>query len=65
LHEPKAEAAEVEEILGLLKSRMERIQAGWVPAREVAFGDADKIPELPKGATPAQAAAWTIVPASS
>jgi mono/diheme cytochrome c family protein len=57
----KPKPAEVDEILGLLNSSMERVAAGWVPAKEVAFGASEKMPELPEGATPTQAAAWTIV----
>ena len=33
---------------------------GDEPARVVAFGDADKLPSLPPGTNPNDAAAWTI-----
>jgi hypothetical protein len=54
-------AAELEEIKRLLKFSRERAAEGWIPAREVAFGDANRTTELPKGATPTEAAAWTVV----
>ena len=34
---------------------------GWVSGREVATGDATKVPPVPRGATPTDAAAWTVV----
>ena len=54
-------AAEMDEILTLLKSRQVRVAEGWVSAKDLAFADAKKMPELPAGVTPAQAAAWTVV----
>ena len=53
--------AEVDEILSLFNSRKARIAEGWMSAKEVATGDAEKLPQLPPGTTPADAAAWTIV----
>ncbi len=52
---------EREEVLALLKSRRERIADGWLNAREISTGDAAKLPELPAGTTPQDAAAWTLV----
>jgi hypothetical protein len=53
--------AEVREVVKLYESRRVRIAEGWLSAKEVATGDAGKTPELPAGATPAEAAAWTVV----
>ena len=39
----------------------QRIADGWLDAREVATGSSDTIPSLPPGATPQDAAAWTLV----
>jgi hypothetical protein len=52
--------AEVDAILDLLHSREARIAEGWLPARELAVGEAE-LPELPPGTNPRQLAAWTIV----
>jgi hypothetical protein len=54
-------SAECDEILALLGSRRERLADGWLNAREVATGDPAKLPALPPGATPQDAAAWTLV----
>jgi hypothetical protein len=51
---------ESSEIKKLLKSRKEYIAEGWVSAKELAFGEDGKIPELPKGLNPNDVAAWTI-----
>jgi len=53
--------AERDEILALLRSRRARLADGWLNAREVATGDAAKLPVLPPHATPQDAAAWTLV----
>jgi hypothetical protein len=53
--------AEVEEILKLYQSRRARIAEGWLAPKEVATGDVAKMPELPEGTNPAEAAAWTVV----
>jgi mono/diheme cytochrome c family protein len=47
-------------ILNLLQSRRQRLAEGWLNPREVATGDPAKLPELPAGATPQDAAAWTM-----
>ena len=47
-------------ILTLLQSRRQRLAEGWLNPREVATGDPAKLPELPSGATPQDAAAWTM-----
>ncbi|MBM4074075.1 MAG: DUF1553 domain-containing protein [Planctomycetes bacterium] len=53
--------AESDEILALLKSRRQRLAEGWLSIREVATGDATKLPELPPQTTPQDAAAWSLV----
>ncbi|HEX7859866.1 MAG TPA: DUF1553 domain-containing protein [Verrucomicrobiae bacterium] len=55
-----ATSAETETILELLRSREARIAEGWLPARELAAGDA-ALPQLPSGTNPRQLAAWTVV----
>ena len=54
-------AAEREEVLSLLRSRRQRIADGWLNPREIATGDASRLPTLPANATPQDAAAWTIL----
>jgi hypothetical protein len=56
-----ATKAEVDEVLALLKSRRAKLADGWLNAREIATGDPAKLPALPPGATPQDAAAWTLV----
>jgi hypothetical protein len=53
--------AEVGEVVSLLRSQRQRVADGWISSREIATGDATKLPEVPKGTTPTEAAAWTIV----
>ena len=55
------EQAERDEVLSLLQSRRKRLADGWLSIREVATGDAAKLPELPPNVTPQDAAAWTLV----
>jgi len=54
-------SAERAEIVSLLKSRRQRLADGWLDIREVATGDATKLPALPPDTTPQDAAAWTLV----
>jgi len=49
------------ELLAFLAAQRERLADGWLDARSVAAGDPDKLPELPAGTTPQDAAAWTLV----
>ncbi|MBI5758092.1 MAG: PSD1 domain-containing protein [Planctomycetales bacterium] len=56
-----AKPAERVELLKLLASRRLRIAEGWLSPREIATGDPTKLPPLPTGTTPQDAAAWTIV----
>jgi mono/diheme cytochrome c family protein len=53
-------AAERDAILELLQSRRRRLADGWLNMREVATGDPVRLPEIPGGATPQDAAAWTL-----
>jgi hypothetical protein len=56
-----ARPAERETLLGLLQSTRHRLAEGWLNPREIATGDPAQLPALPAGATPQDAAAWTIV----
>jgi hypothetical protein len=47
-------------ILDLLKSRRQRLAEGWLNPRDIVTGDPAKLPELPAGTTPQDAAAWTL-----
>ena len=55
-----ARPEEIADLTAVLAPARERIAAGWISAREVAFGDAAKLPALPPGVTPTDAAAWTV-----
>ena len=52
---------ETSTLLAFLDTQRRRIADGWLDAREVATGSSDTIPSLPAGATPQDAAAWTLV----
>jgi len=54
-------AAEKQELLAFLAAQRKRLADGWLDPREIASGDPDKLPGLPAGATPQDAAAWTLV----
>ena len=54
-------AEEKQELLAFLAAQRRRIADGWIAAREVAAGDAESLAGLPAGATPQDAAAWTLV----
>jgi mono/diheme cytochrome c family protein len=45
----------------LLRDSRQRLAEGWLNPWEIATGEPGKPPVLPKGATPQDAAAWTIV----
>jgi hypothetical protein len=49
------------ELLTLLNKESRRIAEGWVNATEIGTGKSDPSADLPKGATPAQMAAYTVV----
>lgn len=57
----KPSPAERDEVLTLLKSRRQRVADGWLNVREITTGDPAKLPDLPPGTTPQDAAAWTLV----
>jgi hypothetical protein len=52
---------EVDDITALLASRRARLRDGWLSARTITTGNPETLPVLPAGATPTDAAAWTIV----
>ncbi len=52
--------SETQAILNLLRSSRARLADGWLPAREIVSGDSARLPLLPAGTTPSEAAAWTI-----
>ncbi len=54
-------ADEKRELLAFLQAQRQRLAAGWLDPREIASGDPDKLPALPAGTTPQDAAAWTLV----
>jgi hypothetical protein len=56
----KATAKERQAVVELLQSRRQKLAEGWLNPREVATGDPAKLPTLPPGATPQDAAAWTL-----
>ncbi len=53
--------AETAEVLKLLDSQRKRLAEGWLNPREIATGDPAKLPELPEGCSPQDAAVWTLV----
>lgn len=53
--------AEWAHVQRLLDGTRQRLAEGWLVAREIATGDAAKLPNLPPGVTPQDAAAWTVV----
>lgn len=52
--------AERDAILELLQSRRKRVADGWLNPREIVTGDPARLPDLPPGSTPQDAAAWTL-----
>lgn len=53
--------AEREVLMKLIASRRQRIAEGWLSVRELTTGEATRLPELPPGTTPQDAAVWTIL----
>jgi hypothetical protein len=49
------------ELLSLLRKETNRIAAGWLNANEIATGKNEAAADLPKGTTPTQLAAYTVV----
>ena len=54
-------AEEKRELLGFLAAQRRRLADGWIGALDVAGGEAGSLAGLPAGATPQDAAAWTLV----
>jgi len=52
---------EVDEILSLFRSQRQRLADGWISPRAISTGNHEKLPKLPEGVSPSDAAAWTIV----
>lgn len=52
---------ETNALLKLLSEQRQRVADGWLNPREIATGDPAKLPELPSGCTPQDAAVWTLV----
>ncbi|HEX4645405.1 MAG TPA: DUF1553 domain-containing protein, partial [Verrucomicrobiae bacterium] len=52
---------ELEELSGLLHREKARVADGWVNAAELATGKNESIKDLPRGATPTELAAYTVV----
>jgi len=52
---------EQEQLLAFLAAQRQRLAAGWLDARAIAAGGPEKLPDLPAGTTPQDAAAWTLV----
>jgi hypothetical protein len=48
-------------LLAFLTDQRKRLADGWLDARSIAAGDPEKLPALPAGTTPQDAAAWTLV----
>jgi len=53
--------AERDRLVVLLRTNRQRLAEGWLDARAIATGDSEKLPALPSGTTPQDAAAWTLV----
>jgi hypothetical protein len=53
--------AETEELLSLYRSQRQRVADGWLSSRAITTGNHEKLPELPSGVNPTDAAAWTLV----
>src|SRR5215510_4977643 len=49
------------ELLGLLQKQRQRLAEGWASPWDLAGFDSTKTPNVPKGSTPVQLAAWTVV----
>ena len=52
---------ETAELLSLLRKQKQRLAEGWTSPWDLAGFDATKAPKMPKGSTPVQLAAWTMV----
>jgi hypothetical protein len=54
-------SAELDELMKLFESQRQRVADGWISSRAITTGDFEKLPDLPKGVSPSDAAAWTVV----
>jgi hypothetical protein len=54
-------STELDELIKLFESQRQRLADGWISSRAISSGDFAKLPELPKGVSPSDAAAWTMV----
>jgi hypothetical protein len=54
-------SSEQQTLLQFLASQRKRLADGWLNPREILTGDPAKLNALPEGATPQDAAAWTLV----
>jgi hypothetical protein len=54
-------APERDEIMSLYQSQRKRLADGWISSRAIATGNHETLPDLPKGVSPTDAAAWTVV----
>ena len=52
---------ERKELLSLLEKQKQRLADGWVSPNEIATGKSEVAKDLPKGSTPTQLAAYTVV----
>lgn len=57
----KPKSSELVAIAELLREQRRRLAEGWLNPREIATGDSTKLPQMPEGVNPQDAAAWTIV----
>jgi hypothetical protein len=54
-------SAELDELIKFFESQRQRLADGWISSRAISSGDFAKLPDLPKGVSPSDAAAWTMV----
>jgi hypothetical protein len=47
-------------LLAFVETTRKRIAEGWINAREIATGESSKLPDLPTGTTPQDAAVWSL-----
>ena len=57
----KPKSTEQLAIAELLSEQRHRLADGWLNPREISTGDSAKLPQLPDGVNPQDAAAWTMV----
>lgn len=55
-----ATQTEKQELMKFLDQQRKRLADGWLNPREIITGDPGKLKDLPEGATPQDAAAWTL-----